>query len=137
MILKTTRHIDGETDVGLATKHGQSIARAGDGVGSETGSDASMSQRACSGCPNAHQCRDVWGRENCGPLAGAWLLLGSVIAFLLPLVIAIVAGAIVHATVEQDATLPIWDILAAGCGLVVGGVLGWVVMPAIRKRFAR
>ena len=91
----------------------------------------------CSGCPNAHACRDVWGAKNKGPLAPVGLTLGSAAAFLLPLVTAAVCGGVAHVMIEQDAAFPVWDMLAAAVGLALGAMLGWVVMPWIGRRWKR
>ncbi len=83
----------------------------------------------CHGCPNDDKCRLVWSEENKGPLSPAGLALASVAAFLMPLSLAIVAGAILPTDVQA------YKILGCLGGLIIGILLAWPTVAILKKKF--
>ena len=57
------------------------------------------------------------------------------LAFLLPVVTAIVAGALTRKYYPDTDSLPLHEIIAAALGFVGGGILAWVIMPLIKKHY--
>lgn len=90
---------------------------------------------SCTGCPDAHQCRSAWSAARRGPFSPAGLSISSAVAFLLPVITAIV-GCTLAGVFKGEAASVAWDIVGAGVGLGVGTVVAMMVMPAIKKRFA-
>ena len=90
---------------------------------------------SCGGCPQKDQCREVWSLENHGPLNSTGLILASVMVFLLPLTTAILAGALAQHWLAESNPFSAWLLAAAAVGLFVGGLIAWLAMPFIRKRF--
>ena len=97
--------------------------------------NANEPDQHCTGCPQKHLCRKVWAMPNRGPLSPAGLSLGSVLVFLLPLLTAIITGAVVHHLIAGTESFSPWEIVAAAAGLVLGAFIAWLIMPLIRKRF--
>lgn len=92
-----------------------------------------MDKQECSTCPHSDRCRDVWSKENAGPLTPVGLVVSSAVAFLLPLLVAIVAGAVAKACglgLE-------WIFLLVLAGLVAGGVIAATILKIIKNRFNR
>lgn len=99
--------------------------------------DAQSDQRPCPGCPQAHECRSAWGAEPVrpGPFSPVGLSLAGAVVFLLPLVLAIVAGAIARQYSSAAAAFSIWQIIAVLTGMFAGILIARLVMPLITKRF--
>jgi len=89
----------------------------------------------CVGCPDEDKCRRVWSQPHKGPLNAAGLVISSGLAFLLPLLTAIMAGAVVHSFKDATNHVLAWEIGAALAGLLVGAMAAWSLMPLLRKRF--
>lgn len=89
---------------------------------------------SCTGCPDAHQCRSAWSAERRGPFSPAGLSISSAIAFLLPVITAII-GCALAGKFKGDAASVGWDIIGAGVGLGVGTAIALAAMPAIKKHF--
>ena len=91
----------------------------------------------CGGCPEADKCRSVWSLPNRGPFNSVGILLSSILAFLLPVILAIVASGAARAmTLPSDDTRA-GEIAAAAIGLMVGIVIAWRLMPLVKKHFSR
>jgi len=88
---------------------------------------------ACDGCPGADRCRQVWSMPNRGPLTAGGLSLAGATAFLLPILTAIIAGAVAHSYLPNSVLF--WQILAVVIGLIAGCLLARMIMPLIRKHF--
>ena len=97
--------------------------------------NGSKDEPVCSGCPQADKCRQVWSMPNQGPFTSAGLTLSSILVFLLPIFIAIIAAAITHAFIPPQANTTRWEIAAAVLGLIVGAVLALMMLPLIKKHF--
>ena len=85
----------------------------------------------CLSCPQADECRDVWARPNKGPFNAVGLVISSILAFILPILTAIIAAALVKS--RQGATGK--QILAAFIGLLIGVGLAACLIPLVRKWF--
>ena len=91
----------------------------------------------CSGCPDSDKCRQVWSMPNRGPFTSGGLLLSSILAFLLPILTAIIAGAVAHWARPAVSESPWWVIVAALVGLFVGVIIARLLMPLIKKYFSK
>lgn len=100
--------------------------------GSKDGSDDRFD---CGGCPHTDQCRGAWSAPNKGPLSPVGLSLGSAVAFLLPLLTAIVGAGIAQANVNSQSSQTAWQIAGGAGGLAVGFLLAKAILPLIRRRF--
>ncbi len=89
------------------------------------------SSDACSSCPQSDECRDVWAKPNKGPFSAVGLVISSILVFILPIVTAIIAAAIVKS--RQGATGK--QIVAALIGLLIGVGLAACFTPLVRRRF--
>ena len=78
----------------------------------------------CRGCPDAHQCRQVWSLPQRGNLNGARLVLASAAAFLLPVLTALLAAVLVGRYLRSAEYLTVWQGAAAALGLVAGALIG-------------
>lgn len=87
---------------------------------------------ACGGCPDVDGCRSAWSAPHQGPFSPAGLSLGSAVAFLLPIISAIMVGALVHSHKDDSGSI-LWDIAGAVVGLLIGAALALLVMPLIKK----
>jgi hypothetical protein len=96
---------------------------------------AQAENKICDGCPDADSCRKVWSQPNRGPFSATGLSLGSALVFLLPLVTAIIAGAIFHRYKGQPDHFSPGEVLAATGGLLAGALLARTLLPLIRKYF--
>jgi len=94
-----------------------------------------MDQENCKGCVNADQCRQVWAESPKGTISPAGLSLGSMLAFIFPLLTAIIAGAIVRVYLLDTKNSTYWEIAAAVGGLCAGAALARLFMSLLRKRF--
>jgi len=94
-----------------------------------------MDQRNCKGCFQADRCREVWSESPKGTLNPVGLSLAAMLAFLLPLTAAIVAGVAGHIYFAQQEKTKLWEIAAATAGLLIGALLAWLLMPSLRKHF--
>ena len=90
---------------------------------------ASPNEPDCGRCPLADQCRQVWSIDRQGSLTPTGLTLASALAFLLPIITAIIAG------VLATAYAPDWIIAAAAVGLVMGVLPAWLGMKLINNKF--
>ena len=91
---------------------------------------------ACEGCGQKHLCREVWAEPNRGPLSSAGVLVGSMLVFLLPILTAIVAAALVgNNTANKEFSSG--QAMAAVGGLIAGAIVAWLLMPLVRKHFSR
>ena len=90
---------------------------------------ASHGEPDCGRCPQADQCRQVWSTNRRGPLTPAGLSLASALAFLLPIITAIIAGAL------ASVYAPDWIIIAAGAGLIIGVLPARLGMNLINHKF--
>lgn len=104
-----------------------------DNTGSST-RPAGADDVVCSGCPDAHQCRQVWSLQRPGNLGGISLVLASAAAFLLPVLTAIVAAALTGRYLRSDDHMTLWQAAAAVSGLIAGALIGWRVVRSINKR---
>ena len=94
-----------------------------------------MDQKNCKDCFHADRCRQVWSESPGGTFSPAGLSLASLVAFLLPLVTAIVAGAAAHIYLIDQDNAPMAEIAAALAGLLAGAALAWLFMPSLKKHF--
>ncbi len=92
-----------------------------------------MDKTECSTCPHNDKCRDVWSEENRGPLSPMGLAVSSAIAFLLPLVTAIIAGSIGKA---YGFTLKLL-VLLVFAGLLAGAAVAMLLVFILKKRIVR
>ena len=95
----------------------------------------SESEAMCKGCPQGDECRKVWSAGNRGPFTPTGLTLSSALVFLLPLVTAISAGAVVRELTQGANHATMVQILAAVGGLALGVLVACLVMPVIKKRY--
>jgi len=91
--------------------------------------------RACSSCPSSDRCREVWSISRRGPYTPVGLVLASILVFLLPLLTAITAGALVPGYFPDGDSRSWIQIFAAAGGLLVGAFLAWLLMPLLKKHF--
>ncbi len=91
-----------------------------------------MEGHACSNCPNTDKCREVWAEENRGPLSPGGLAISSVIAFLFPLAVAILAGAVGKTMKVTENMVILYSLV----GLIIGAGVAAVLVKVIKKRFA-
>ena len=96
---------------------------------------AQAENKPCHGCPDEDSCRKVWSQPNRGPFSATGLSLGSALVFLLPLVTAIIAGALFHRYKGQPDHFSLGEVLAAMGGLLAGVLLARMLLPLIRKYF--
>ena len=89
----------------------------------------------CGSCPQVDKCREVWSKPNQGPFSPAGLSLCSAAGFLLPIMTAIIAGAIAHSYFSTGNKTSLWELVAAGLGLITGAAVAWLIVPIIKKRF--
>lgn len=95
----------------------------------------SFNNDACDSCPQSHACRDVWAKPNQGPFSPGGLILASILAFIVPIITAVIAAAIVRHNTDPTGHTAVNEILAALAGLLAGVALAWRVMPCIKKHF--
>ena len=95
----------------------------------------SFNTDACDSCPHSHACRDVWAKPNHGPFSPGGLILASILAFIVPIITAVIAAAIVRHSTDQTGHTSVNEILAALAGLLAGAALAWLIMPFIKKHF--
>jgi len=87
----------------------------------------------CGSCPHVDKCREVWSKPNQGPFSPAGLSLCSAAGFLLPIITAIIAGAVAHSYFSTGRKTSFWEPLAVGLGLIAGAALAWLIVPLIKK----
>lgn len=88
---------------------------------------------ACSGCPNADPCREVWGAERRGSFTPAGLSFGSVLVFILPLAFAVVGAIMGHSGNNHQQPVHAGELIGAAAGLVIGIVTAKTLMPIVKK----
>lgn len=98
----------------------------------------------CAGCPTSDTCRQVWSLSRRGPFSPVGLSLSSAVAFLLPIITAIIAGVLADAYLSGPEpladpsvgnTFSLWIVIAVFVGLAVGAGVAWLIMPFIRRHF--
>ena len=98
----------------------------------------SIENDACNQCPHNDKCHDVWAQSNHGPFSPGGLILASILAFIIPIVTAVIAASIVRHTSGQPSQSPNTstnEILAALGGFIAGATLAWLGMPILKKHF--
>ena len=89
--------------------------------------------QSCSGCPNTDKCREVWAEANNGPLTAGGLAIFSVVAFLFPILAAIIGGAAATAMEYSEVVV----MLFAGGGFAVAALAAAIFVNCLKKRFAK
>ena len=92
-------------------------------------------ESACSGCPQADACRDVWSQPRRGPFNPVGLSISSGLAFLLPVMTAIVAIVLAHPFAPPEARFSLIEAAAGLGGLFVGVVVAMLIIPFVKRRF--
>jgi len=90
---------------------------------------------ACSSCPSSDHCRNVWSISSHGPFTPAGLDLACILVFLLPILCAIIAGALLPLFTSIKDSSSWLQILAAAGGLLIGAFFAWLVLPLLKKHF--
>ena len=89
--------------------------------------------RTCRDCPKEDNCRNVWAAPRRGPFGPVGLVAASGLAFLLPLTVAVIAGAgaRIYAAASERST--ILQVTAVILGLLVGALIARLIVPLIRN----
>jgi len=92
-------------------------------------------ESCCAGCSQHDSCIQVWSAPNKGPLTPIGVVLASVLAFLVPLLAAICGGVLARTYLPSSQNITLGQVACVVGGFVVGGLLAWLAVPLIRKRF--
>ena len=92
-------------------------------------------ESCCSGCSQHDSCIQVWSAPNKGPLTPIGVVLASVLAFLVPLLVAICGGVLARTCLPNSQNITLGQVACVGGGFLLGAMLAWLTMPLIRKRF--
>ena len=98
-------------------------------------SQHAANESGCSGCPQADACRHVWSTPRRGQFSPAGLSLSSGLAFLLPILTAIVATALAHPYAPPQARFSMIEAVAGLGGLSVGVAVAMLIIPLVKRRF--
>ena len=98
-------------------------------------SQHAANESACSGCPQADACRHVWSTPRRGPFNPVGLTISSGLAFLLPILTAIVAAALAHPYAPPQARFSLIEAAAGLGGLFVGVAVAMLIIPLVKRRF--
>ncbi|MBN1844612.1 MAG: hypothetical protein JW810_02940 [Sedimentisphaerales bacterium] len=97
--------------------------------------DSADDAKGCGDCPQADSCRQVWSQPPRGPFSGFGLVLASVLAFWLPLLLAIAAGLLARHLAGGDSTWP--TAAGAAAGFLGGALLARALISPLKRRFQR